>query len=246
MALPERLAAQVNYLNEHPEVGACGTDYSIIDDKGDVLVSYKMPRTAREVRSALLLKNCICNSSVMVRTDLLRKLRYREEVELAEDYDLWYRMSRVADIVNIPLFGIRYRIHATNVSVTKGAEMDQFKRRMARDILTNAGLSFTQEEFEALARFLGGDVRFAHDRESLDLVIKSFGRIYDELEKDDRYDALEIGRIMIKRMLDVFFASRKVGPSVLVNGFSRRFPALYAGLMLQFMQEKLSKKVWFY
>jgi glycosyltransferase involved in cell wall biosynthesis len=103
VALPERLARQVAFLGAHPSVGLLGTGCHEISPEGGILSTHVPPVDDGTLRRALIRKNPFIHSAVMFRRSVLDAAGlYDEGFVVAQDYDLWLRMSRVTLLANLP------------------------------------------------------------------------------------------------------------------------------------------------
>jgi glycosyltransferase involved in cell wall biosynthesis len=103
VALPERLGRQVAFLGAHPSVGLLGTGCHEISPEGAILSTHVPPVDDRTIRRALIRKNPFIHSAVMFRRAVLDAAGlYDEGFVVAQDYDLWLRMSRVTLLANLP------------------------------------------------------------------------------------------------------------------------------------------------
>lgn len=93
ISIPERLALQVAYMHEHPDVAVLGSTYHEIDAKGQLGKIVGLPESNEEVRKALPWKNPICHPSVMFRRAIVEQFGGYLGGLKAEDYDLWCRLS---------------------------------------------------------------------------------------------------------------------------------------------------------
>lgn len=119
LCLPGRFAAQVAFLDAHPEVGALGTQFYEIDGEGQLGdTSFRHPTEPEALRGVLAHQPPICHPSAMIRTSLLRELGgYRPVFRHCEDYDLFLRLSRRTDLANLPDVLLHYRRWGNQVSV---------------------------------------------------------------------------------------------------------------------------------
>ena len=117
VALPERLALQVTFLDANPSVAALGGAIELIDERGQSIRIVDYPTLPDDVRTEMI-KGCpLAHPAVTMRADLVRSLGgYRPAFRHAEDYDLWLRLDEKADIANLPEVVLRYRIHDRKVS----------------------------------------------------------------------------------------------------------------------------------
>jgi hypothetical protein len=98
-------------------VSAVSGAIDVIDQDGTYLRTEAFPTLPAVVESELLHRNCVCHPAVMVRTEALRKVGgYRKNAQLAEDYDLWLRLSEVGQIANLPDVLLSYRLHPVRMS----------------------------------------------------------------------------------------------------------------------------------
>src|SRR5262249_20867459 len=100
---PDRFAKQIAYLQEHPEVAAVSGATDYIDDAGAHVRSAAFPTSPAAIARGLLDRSCILHAAVMGRTEIFRAIGgYRKIVQYAEDYDLFLRLSEVAELASLP------------------------------------------------------------------------------------------------------------------------------------------------
>jgi glycosyltransferase involved in cell wall biosynthesis len=118
IALPNRLADEVTFLDQHPEVVCVGGAQDLIDEAGRFLTCLQLPQTNAEIQQAALAGHgSICHPAAMIRrTALLEVGGYNETMDLAEDLDLWLRLGEIGELANLPQPVIRYRLHSTSIS----------------------------------------------------------------------------------------------------------------------------------
>ncbi|MET3462626.1 glycosyltransferase family 2 protein [Variovorax atrisoli] len=117
-----RLGKQVAFLDEHLDVGVCGTKFQQFMD-GDAIHHHM-----ENVRYTDMLMGCyIGHPTAMLRRQLFieNNLFYDESMRFSEDYDLWTRAIRVMKLGNVQEILLRYRRHAESVSI---AHMDEMHR----------------------------------------------------------------------------------------------------------------------
>lgn len=114
--LPGRFQQQVEYLDQHPEIGICGTFATTFGTVKSVAYTYAC--SPADVAVQLLFECALAHPSVMMRTALLNQyhLRYDETLGHSEDWELWQRAARFFSIANIPHFLLKYRLHEKNES----------------------------------------------------------------------------------------------------------------------------------
>lgn len=128
IALPERFARQLGHMEGHAGLGALGAQVDEIDIAGQRLSSRTpMPVGTNGVRSELDHRQPIANPTAMFRTSALRDAGlYRPAFRYCEDYDLFLRLSEIADIDNLPDVLLLYRRSPGQMSVLNhGAQTRQ-------------------------------------------------------------------------------------------------------------------------
>lgn len=124
ISLPDRFEKQIEYLDNHPDVGVLGTSYIQF---GNNVTEQKLIKKTHITYMDIVLGCPVAHPSVLVRKSILDKynLRYRPEYKHAEDYDLWSRMIKYTHIHNLPDILLKYRCHGTNISIVKADEQNR-------------------------------------------------------------------------------------------------------------------------
>lgn len=137
ISLPTRLEKQVDFLDSHDSIGVLGIRSWIIDESGNTLIRANHPIVHNEILAKILLDNCFVHSSVMFRKKLIDTYgNYNENAELAEDYDLFLRLSRTTELANMaePLHKWRKNT-STGISVLKRQEQIEVRDQIRRVFL---------------------------------------------------------------------------------------------------------------
>ena len=122
-ALPERLERQLAFLMAHPEVGLLGTAAREVDASGGEVAIVRPPTDDAAIRRALIRRNPFVHSSVMMRRVVLEEAGgYDDAFPVAQDYDLWMRMSRVTRMANLAEPLVVRRLLAGRVSSARDTE----------------------------------------------------------------------------------------------------------------------------
>lgn len=114
LALPDRLARQLTFLQANPGVTVVGTALATINAAGrnlETTLSY--PLTHEEIVIRALTENPLGHPSVLFRRATVLAAGNYHELPNVEDYDLWLRMAAAGhQLANLPDALTRYRIHA--------------------------------------------------------------------------------------------------------------------------------------
>lgn len=139
ISLTERFSKQVDFMDNNPDVGVCGTWMRLFGERNE---EWRMPVEAESVRCKLLFFSPLMHPTVMMRKSLMDKhnLYYREGFDHAEDYDLWERFSHYCPIMNIPEVLLLYRIHANQVTQRKIKDIGPSSSLVRRRQLAKLGI----------------------------------------------------------------------------------------------------------
>lgn len=116
---PHALAEMVSYLGAHPDVDVVYTDYSEIDQAGEVL---------RQRRAAPMEELAVQNGvgpCFLYRRKVHEQLDgYAEDLFLAEDYDFWLRASEYHRLEGLPVDCYLYRVHPDSLTARRAREIE--------------------------------------------------------------------------------------------------------------------------
>ena len=121
ISLPERLAREVAFLDEHPEVGMVGTWFQLIDAHGDTISDvFQLPTSPHQLAWLLYFYNPVAHSSVMLRRSVVEQVGgYKPTRDLAQDYSLWCRLLQRTKLSTIPSLSLYLRKHDANISLLR-------------------------------------------------------------------------------------------------------------------------------
>lgn len=114
VAQAERLAVQIQVLDNDPSLVVVGTHIAWFGDKTG---RPRMVSTKQECRTALKLFSPLCHPTILLRRKAFYEAgQYANVRLLAEDYDLFCRLSYIGELANIPQPLLAYNIHAKQSS----------------------------------------------------------------------------------------------------------------------------------
>lgn len=184
LSSPDRLAAQVDFLEAHPEVGLVGSWVENIAADGGPFrprTFFPLESDNDTIQRQLYEGNCLGQGAVMFRRALLDRVGlYDKTVEYCEDYDLWLRMAEITQVAKVPQFLYQYRQHAsTRSTLHHGKQMlhmadslekalrrrfpagapDMHLRQAARHFVTAATVFLSAGDLEGAAHCLAKAIR---------------------------------------------------------------------------------------
>jgi glycosyltransferase involved in cell wall biosynthesis len=191
ISLPDRFAEQVDFMEQHPDVGVLGGAYERITGNGEIIDVIRPPSRDSEIRSVMLHHNPMCHPAIMMRREMVLKSGgYRQALLDADDYDLWLRMCERSKIVNLGSVILQYRIHGNQVSVrnTRHQVLCVLAARKAASIRRAGGpdpLAHIQEINPQVLDSLG-----VHAEDIEELLIGGYGYWMNALRRNDAEAAL--------------------------------------------------------
>jgi hypothetical protein len=130
---PHKLAVQMAYLRQHPEVGLVGTD-AFVDQRQQwplvdaTSVVPAIPVTLEDV----ILRARFAPSSVVIRRECLDKIGlFNTALPCVEDREMWIRFSAHYPMVRLAAPLVWYRQHAASLSA-KARRMEAFELQVLR------------------------------------------------------------------------------------------------------------------
>ena len=147
ICVQERLSKQKGYLDGHSETTMVASTINFIDASGNDKGIWSLDRktiSPAVIRDEMPFENCIAHPSIMIRADILRKLKYDPRQVNIEDYDLWLRLlnrGHVIGKINEPL--LWYRVHGDSITHVHLKKKNFFFKhlRMKRKFLAKEILS---------------------------------------------------------------------------------------------------------
>jgi len=136
--LPDKLKLQMEYLNKAPCSVQCihGREIWL---RGERIISQTSQRHARsgDIFSDALKRCIIGPSTVLIRRELFYALKgFRDDIEIAEDYELWLRLTAVEEVgyVDVPVT-VKRSIQGSHQLSEKYGQIEVFRIRCLRDLL---------------------------------------------------------------------------------------------------------------
>ncbi|WP_329805040.1 glycosyltransferase family 2 protein [Flavobacterium facile] len=128
ISMPERFAKQVGFLEANKDVVVCGSVFNIIGT-GEII---NVPEEHEDIKFGMLLRCRIGHPTVMIRKRVLieNNINYNHEMEPAEDYDLWVRLSEIGKLYNLKEPLLSYRIHQNQVSTSRNEKQKEASKKV--------------------------------------------------------------------------------------------------------------------
>ena len=230
IALPERIAVQVDFLEKNPDYGMCGSYFKTINGNDKILKKARFPANDRDARSYLMLRNCFCHSTVMMRSGIAKEIKYNKEFEIVEDFMLWNQISQKSKIINLPVFTTYYRVHGNNISTTKRAHMFKLVNIINSQVLDDLKIKYSTEELEIHSNSLISNSNFFREKGKLEKLENWIFRYLSEIKKNDLYNEVISFRVFAKRWI-VLCNNSGNRNKMFFNRLILKYPGIYMNLL---------------
>jgi glycosyltransferase involved in cell wall biosynthesis len=116
----DRLLWQIDFMENHSEIGVIGGAVEFIDVEGASMGISVNPTKDHQIKEAMRDGCPFWHPTVLMRKSVLESVAgYRKQVIDAEDCDLWLRIAERSELANLETVVLKYRIHPCQVSSTK-------------------------------------------------------------------------------------------------------------------------------
>lgn len=149
VALPERLSRQVDFLENNPGHGACGSNIYEIDAEGKVRRTVTFPTADEEIKRSFFFITPVRHSTLMVRKECFDRLGLYGD--MPEELDLLMRIGRTYRIANLPECLVKYRVHGNNYILTDHKAIIQWTLRTRRKAVKVYGYTMPKLGYVAYA-----------------------------------------------------------------------------------------------
>ena len=117
IAMPERIAKQVAYLEANPECVICGTNIIIINAEDERIGRRDFATADEDIKRGMLIDIPFCHPATMFRRRAVAEggVFYDEQWRTVEDRDFWLRLADHGQYANLPEDLMLYRISETSM-----------------------------------------------------------------------------------------------------------------------------------
>lgn len=232
ISLPDRIREQVDFMESNPEYGMCGTYYYTINKEGDIMREVRFPVNDGDSRTHFIAGNCFCHSSVMLRNGVIKDLYFSESYQLAEDFDLWYRIAAHSMIKNIPSFLTKYRLHDTNISAVKEAAMYDRIRMIMERMFKGLHLSFTSEDLELHTWLMAYNGAYFKDTAKIRALSNWIVRLLNQIREIPGYNIELLEKLIFEKWMVICVKSGHYN-QLFLGELTRRFKGHYLKAVAQ-------------
>lgn len=168
ICMPERIAAQLAFMEQHPEVGVCGCDYTQFSASAEQ--SFRALSDHDEILSQMLFNSPVVHPSLMLRRSALLEIEpvFNPGYHHSEDYELWSKLVLRTRFSAVHQLLFRYRLHEGQVTQKHSGQQQLSANKVRKELLTRLGFPYTEQEVELLSQMAAH--RLFDKKEQLDLL----------------------------------------------------------------------------
>jgi len=146
ISLKNRISKQVNFMEENTDVVVCGSYMETFGYR--IKKTMSVPINHYNIINELFFNSSIYHPTAIIRKSILENMRvsYDEFFPNAEDYKLWYDLSKYGKLANIPEVLVKYRISNTQISKINNLSLvdstKKIRRLIINDFFASIGLQY--------------------------------------------------------------------------------------------------------
>jgi len=150
ISLPERFQAQVEFLDQHPDVGVCGTGHIAFGEGQQPVVRVPTFTDHDHLACHIMFRCCFIHPDVMLRRiDFVKNgLFYDPIAAHVEDYDLWVRAVKYVKFAKLRKPLLKHRTHIAQVTQRHRPIIHENVKLIHSRQLAILGLNPTNAELE--------------------------------------------------------------------------------------------------
>lgn len=194
----DRLHKQVQFLEKkgNEDIALVGSHHYVINQLGKMIGLKQYPVSHDEINNVMLFHNPFSHPSVMMRTDVAKKIKYSRKHPHAEDYHLWFKILKKHKAGNIPEYLTYYRVHDNNVSARNSNEQRESVADLLSSELNKSGINHSIEELTVhIAICQGYGTKFFNTEEKVGMLSNWIDKVLLSRQRKFGYPS-----IFIKRM----------------------------------------------
>ncbi len=118
---PERFEKQINFLKQNTKIGVLGSSFDVCDKNLNIQKTREYKHTDAELRKTIFKYSPFCHACTMFRKDGLEQAGgYNENLKVAVDYDIYFRVGRFYKFANLEESLVKVRFHGNSITQKKG------------------------------------------------------------------------------------------------------------------------------
>lgn len=200
IALENRIEKQINFMEEHKDVGVCGMNAILFGKENGRKEIYL--NTEEQIKIQLLYRATLIHPTVMIRRCVVEEYKYNEEFICSQDFELWSRISEKFKIAILPIIGLKYRVHEKQASIEK----QQLQKKLAMRIIKNNSIKISEKFEERICKtlyILGGREKLTKSN-----YIEISKNIDYMIDKNIKYNKKDFKKVLYNRFFELIIKNK--------------------------------------
>lgn len=152
IAIKNRFEKQINFVEAHPEIGMVGAYPVIIDENSKKTGKWWFETDPQKLKIELFFHSPFLSSSVLIRKSCLPQNFYDSKFPVAEDFDLYSRISELCETANIAEFLVKYRINSNGLSKSNTEKMEKLSIQVIQEHAERLGIKLEENTIKNLRK----------------------------------------------------------------------------------------------
>ena len=195
VAIETRLEKQINFLEANPEIGMVGAYPVIIDENSKKTGKWWFETDPQKLKIELFFHSPFLSSSIVIRKSALPQNCYDSRFPVAEDFDLYSKISENSDIANIPEFLVKYRINSKGLSKSNTEKMERLSVQVIQEHAERLGIKLEENTIKNLRK---AKTSLKITLEEIAEIEKSLILLKNLLFKNDHFDKKAVDEVIQK------------------------------------------------
>lgn len=187
---PNRLRLQVEFLNQHPDIGGVGGNAIWIDENGnEIRDTIDVITDPDQVKMFLLLRNIFNNGEMMVRRSIVEEhhLQFGENCYGMEDYYFWIHFSKVAKLTNLKETVLKKRQFSQNETSKMRSEYAESRLRKYHELqfmsLELSGFKLDEDMKKTISLYFGEDHTIPAEYKKIEHIFSLLDELIEQAKK---------------------------------------------------------------
>ncbi len=213
--MPTRLAKQVQFMQDNPNVGVCGTYARRKDIRTNTITNWEYPTTHNQMKCRLFWGSTIIHPTAMLRNSVLQHIKFNANYPHAEDYKLWKDIAQYYTLANIPEYLLNYTEHDGQITETQKTNMNATSFKINKEWLYELDLYLPLEIEEHYQKFLYYDYTNWYNANVQQLII-FLELLTTHNNSKNIFDTQLFAQQLAERIYFVIFNTTKIAPKGLM------------------------------
>jgi glycosyltransferase involved in cell wall biosynthesis len=149
ISTPNRIDKQVAFLEKNQEVGLCGSWFTAFGDVQESLCKYE--ENHQEILFKMFYQCHFCHPSLIIRKKVFEGMKrpFNPHYIHAEDYELYFQLSKKWKFHNLQESLLKYRIHNFNISKQYEGVQKENSLKIKKLFFSRIQTNISEEELDA-------------------------------------------------------------------------------------------------